>query len=230
MGRAQVAAAFNRLVLDGTAARHEVMFGDLARQVIAGMDVRAGQTVLDIGCGAGWATARLCKLTPGAHAVGIDIADEMVNLAHTLPGQGGRIRFERMAVEEIGFPDASFDHAFALGVLEFTGDPGRALKEVARVLRPGGRLELVVRAHPALGAAASWAERLGIPIFEQPLEVWAAWMGAAGFEVVGQGVLTDARIDAGIEPPFAPTVWAADPEEQARLGAAGALHLRGRKA
>lgn len=230
MGRAKIEAAFNGLAADGTAAEHERLFGDLARQVIAGMEIRAGQSVIDVGCGTGWATARICKLTPGAHAVGIDVAEEMIALAQGIPGQGGRIRFERMAMEEIGFPDGSFDHAFILGSLEFTADPRRGLGEIARVLRPGGRVELVVRAHPGAGTAATWAERLGIPVFEQPMETWAGWLVAAGFEVLEQDLLVDSRVAAGIEPTFIPTVWAADEGERARQSAAGVLHLRAKKA
>lgn len=100
-----------------------------------------GQTqgrVLDIGCGPGW---ELAELSAGAWGVGVDLHP---HLAVAQPA----VRADAM---RLPFPDRIFDLALALDVLEQTGvDPRLALAEVARVLRPGGRLLLRVPAHPWL--------------------------------------------------------------------------------
>lgn len=90
-------------------------------------------TILDVGTGPGEIAARLARA--GRRVVGIDIAPEMVALAsRVLDGLALQADAERLP-----FEDESFDGAMAVWVLNHVGDPVRALSEIHRVLRPGGR-------------------------------------------------------------------------------------------
>ena len=84
-----LAATFDRWAAAGRGAEMESEHGDVARQVIAGMGIRAGDQILDLGCGSGWATRLLAKAAAGAQATGIDIspamvAEEMEHLSNAL--------------------------------------------------------------------------------------------------------------------------------------------------
>lgn len=91
--------------------------------------------VLDGGMGSGRLCAELAR--SGWTVTGIDASARMVELARSrLPHLAARLRQARL--EALPFPDGSFDAVVATGVLEYVDDLGHALRELARVLRPGG--------------------------------------------------------------------------------------------
>jgi SAM-dependent methyltransferase len=97
-----------------------------------------GKKVLEIGCGLGTDGAQFALA--GADYTGIDLTDAAVDLARrrfdlfNLPGA-----FRTADAENLDFPDESFDVVYSHGVLHHTPDTVRAVQEVHRVLRPGGR-------------------------------------------------------------------------------------------
>ncbi|MGH6957083.1 MAG: class I SAM-dependent methyltransferase, partial [Caulobacteraceae bacterium] len=101
----------------------------------------AGKDVLEIGCGAGPATALFAE--GGARVTAIDITEAGVELTrrHT---EGLNVTVKRMDAERLEFPDASFDHAFAWGVLHHSDHSETAFAQIARVLRPGGTALVMV--------------------------------------------------------------------------------------
>jgi SAM-dependent methyltransferase len=120
-----------------------------------------GDWVLDIACGTGlvsFAAAR--AVGPRGHVLGVDLSGGMVAAAqqraatHTPPNT----RFERMDAEQLDLPDASFDVVLCALGLMYLPDPAQALREMRRVLRPGGRLVLAVWGERA---RCGWA-----PVFE----------------------------------------------------------------
>lgn len=107
--------------------------------------VNPGETVLDIGCGAGVDTlVAACLVGPTGRVVGVDATPEMVararaNLALT---SLTNVSFEIAAAETLPFPDGEFDVVVSNGVFNLTVDKEQALREAHRVLKPGGRLLL----------------------------------------------------------------------------------------
>jgi 2-polyprenyl-3-methyl-5-hydroxy-6-metoxy-1,4-benzoquinol methylase len=108
--------------------------------------VRAGERVLDVGCGEGRFTAELTAAR--VHGVGIDVAEEPLRRARAAhPGVDVRL------VDACGpwpLPDASFDAVWAGEVIEHVADTAAWLSEVRRVLRPGGRLLVSTPNHSRL--------------------------------------------------------------------------------
>lgn len=106
---------------------------------------RPGERVLDAACGPGVLTRGLLpRIRPGGRVTGIDFSERMVALATTHLGAEPDAGFEVMDVERLGFPAATFDLAICgFGLMHFP-DAGRALAEVRRVLKPGGRIALSV--------------------------------------------------------------------------------------
>jgi arsenite methyltransferase len=105
-------------------------------------DLHEGETVLDLGSGAG-ADVLISARRVGAtgRAIGLDMTDEMLELARANAAEAGvaNVEFVKGYLEEIPLPDASVDVVISNCVINLAGDKPRVLAEAARVLRPGGR-------------------------------------------------------------------------------------------
>ena len=105
---------------------------------------RAGERALDIGCGPGLTTEGLARAVgPSGSVLGIDIAQPMLTLAARRCANLPQVRFGRCDVTALTMADASIDVALASQVYEYVEDIDGALRELARVIRPGGRALLV---------------------------------------------------------------------------------------
>lgn len=108
-----------------------------------------GKAVLDVGCGDG--TYAIEAATRGAAATGIDRAPDMIAAARAR-GAASDARFIEGDALALPFGDGSFDVVVAVTLLCFVPDAQGAVREMARVLRPGGRLVL-----GDLGRLSTWA-------------------------------------------------------------------------
>jgi SAM-dependent methyltransferase len=96
-----------------------------------------GKRVLDVGCGTGVDLVRFAQ--GGARVTGVDIADSAIGLARKNVAQRGlRAGLVVADGERLPFADGSFDYVFAHGVAQYTTDGPRLVREVHRVLAPGG--------------------------------------------------------------------------------------------
>jgi SAM-dependent methyltransferase len=100
--------------------------------------LRAGTSVLDIGCGPGSITVDLARLVAPGPVIGIDRSEEAIAAAQGLPGGASRVSFEAGDLYSLRFDDSTFDVVHAHQVLQHLEDPVGALVEMARVCRPDG--------------------------------------------------------------------------------------------
>jgi arsenite methyltransferase len=105
-------------------------------------DLHEGETVLDLGSGAGadvLISAR--RVGESGRAIGLDMTDEMLELARANAAEAGvtNVEFLKGYIEDIPLPDDSVDAVISNCVINLAGDKRKVLAETARVLRPGGR-------------------------------------------------------------------------------------------
>lgn len=139
-----------------------ISFGlsDTISHTVQALWPRPGERILDIGTGTGWG-ARLAAWR-GARVTGVDIAPGMVEAAKTLSaGLDPRPVFRPGAAEALPFPDMSFDGVLSTYGVIFSSEPTRAAAEMARVLRPGGRLALATWADDPEGYIAAFFGLVG---------------------------------------------------------------------
>jgi ubiquinone/menaquinone biosynthesis C-methylase UbiE len=106
------------------------------------VDLHEGETVLDLGSGAGADVLISAKrVGPTGRAIGLDMTDEMLALARANAREAGarNVEFVKGHIEQIPLPDASVDVVISNCVINLSADKPQVLREAARVLRPGGR-------------------------------------------------------------------------------------------
>jgi ubiquinone/menaquinone biosynthesis C-methylase UbiE len=129
-----------------TAGYNAPVAADLARRTAAGHaafflpHLHRHMALLDVGCGPGSITLDLAGVVDAGTVVGVDVSPWLVGRARIAAGERGVVtaRFAAASVLELPFGDGSFDAVFAHALLEHLADPPAALRELHRVLRPGG--------------------------------------------------------------------------------------------
>ena len=108
--------------------------------------LQPGETVLDVGCGAGIDTILAARAVgPTGRAIGLDLLEEMCERARGHARDAGVAEwteFVRGEMEDIPLPDASVDVVISNGVINLSPRKSRVLAEIRRVLRPGGRISV----------------------------------------------------------------------------------------
>lgn len=127
------------------------------RTLIGQAGLSPGQRVLEIGCGTGNMSLRLKRAHPGVEFVGSDPDPLALRHARRKARRLTGIRFERGYAQRLPYADASFDRVLSALMLHHLDDATKraAAAEVARVLRPGGRLHLVDMTAQGQGCMAS---------------------------------------------------------------------------
>lgn len=141
--------------------------GEFIPWVIERLQIAPGDQVLEVGFGPGVAIQYVTKQTPAGHIAGVDYSDVMVQQATTRNAAAiaaGKVELHYGAAAVLPFPDQCFDSAFAINSMQLWPDAVAGLREIRRVLKPGGRLVLGFTAHagqapeplPALATAAGF--------------------------------------------------------------------------
>ncbi|MCS7043797.1 MAG: arsenite methyltransferase [Bryobacteraceae bacterium] len=157
-------------------------------------ELKPGETVLDLGSGGGidvLLSAR--RVGPAGKAYGLDMTDEMLELARENQRKAGveNAEFLKGEIENIPLPDSSVDVVISNCVINLSADKDRVLREVFRVLRPGGRL-----------AVADVVVRGEVPAeIRRSIELWAGCIAGALEENEYRRKLEEAGfVDISIEP------------------------------
>ncbi len=112
------------------------------RALVDAVDPRAGERVLDVATGTGLVATELLSRS-ACTVVGLDQSPEMLAAARArfaAAGVGARIELVEGEAERLPFADASFDALTFTYLLRYVDDPAATVRELARVLRPGGRI------------------------------------------------------------------------------------------
>jgi arsenite methyltransferase len=136
------------------------------------LDVPEGGVALDVGAGPGSITRSLAHAAgPDGLALGVDISEPMLARA-VRAAAGPQVGFLRADAQRLPFRDKTIDVAVSIAVLQLIPDPAAALSEIARVLKPGGRLAVMV------------------PTLRPPVDLWRA-LPTGGAHIFGDDEVGD---------------------------------------
>jgi len=129
-------AAANRLRI-----LHDV-YGPGARRVLLDAGIKPGMRVADLGCGVGMTTALLAELVgPTGEVVGVDLsAAQLAQAQELMPSEFSNVKFVEASATDTGLPYGSFDLVYSRFLLIHLVEPVAALREMHRLLKPGGIL------------------------------------------------------------------------------------------
>lgn len=117
-------------------------------RAIEALDIAKSDHIVDIGCGHGRSLATLVARAPKGHVTGVDPSELMAEMAVKRNRElvkARRVEVAISGVDALPFPDDAFDKALCVHVVYFWANLDSAFHEIARVLKPGGRLALVFR-------------------------------------------------------------------------------------
>ncbi|RXT05850.1 class I SAM-dependent methyltransferase [Ammoniphilus sp. CFH 90114] len=142
-------------------------------------------TILDAGCGDGYGTRKMARL--GYHMIGIDISKDMIEEAKSQQGHLP-IQFIQADVVSLPFQDDSFDGVLSINCLEWIQSPLTGLRELKRVLKPGGRLCLGILGPTAAPRQHSYKRLYGEEVICNTMMPWecARLLEENGFRILDQ--------------------------------------------
>ncbi|WP_447980116.1 class I SAM-dependent methyltransferase [Candidatus Nitrospira bockiana] len=117
----------------------------IAERAIELLDAQPNDSVLEVGFGPGVGIELLARSASSGLVAGIDPSTEMVDQATARNAEGirtGRVVLKQGVAESVPFKDARFDKALAINSMQIWPDAGAGLREIRRVLKPGGKLVL----------------------------------------------------------------------------------------
>lgn len=140
-----VAEAFGYSVEELTSIPAEANMALSCGNPVATANLRPGEVVVDLGSGGGldvFLAAR--KVGPAGKAIGIDMTPEMIELARKNAAKGNitNVEFHLGTIDKLPLPDASVDVVISNCVINLAPDKAAVFREIARVLKPGGRLSI----------------------------------------------------------------------------------------
>lgn len=175
--------------------------GEPEERLLALLDLGGSERVLDAGCGSGFHSLLVAERVPDGCVVAVDVSSEMLARLRTLAaGRGLSDRIDVQLADGLALPlpDGSVDRALSAAVWHHLADPQGAARELARVLRPGGRVVVsdlaIVASQKAIAGLDGHDRGFGPADMVRILET--AGFAEVQVETVGRWVL-----GSGVKPP-----------------------------
>jgi SAM-dependent methyltransferase len=146
------------------------MLAEVNDALFDGAAIEAGDRVLDVGCGAGATTRIAARLAGPGHALGVDISAPLLKRARASNADEGitNAAYERGDAQLYAFPPAGYDVVISRGGVMFFADHASAFRNLARALRPGGRLAFICPQPPGPESEESRALGLFARLVDKP--------------------------------------------------------------
>ena len=183
-----VAEAFGYTPEELTSIPAEANMGLSCGNPTATAHIRPGEVVVDLGSGGGLDVFLASKMVgPEGRAIGIDMTPAMLDRARANAEAGGytNVEFYRSTIDQIPLPDASVDCVISNCVLNLAPDKPAVFREIARVLKPGGRVavsDIALKSELPEAVTQSIAAYVGCIAGAIQIDEYRAGLLAAGFE------------------------------------------------
>jgi arsenite methyltransferase len=216
---------FNRWAEAGRGAGMEQDHLPITLPVLERIHLASTDNVLDLGCGSGWLSRRIGKLVPEGRVVGMDISDEMIRVARRTSVDWENLLFVIGEVQEIPWEPNFFSHVISVESAYYWPNPAAGVKEIHRVLRPGGAAWILINYYRDNPYCHQWGPLLAVPTQLLSAHDWANLFRDAGFAPVAQ----ERIVDRTPTPETYAGRWFRDAEELRAFKAEGALLVHARK-
>lgn len=166
----------------GKTASMESHHAPVTRRAVERMGIEAGDRVLDLGCGSGWAARQLApRVGPRGLVVGVDISDAMIREAQEAPDPPRNVRYLCAPAEQIPWSNDFFSHVLSVESFYYYPDQRAVLDELRRITAPGGRLFLLMCLYKGHPTAEKWVGQLPVPVHLRSPAEYRALLEDAGW-------------------------------------------------
>ncbi|HXC47482.1 MAG TPA: class I SAM-dependent methyltransferase [Candidatus Sulfotelmatobacter sp.] len=216
---------FNRWAEAGRGEGMEQDHLPITLPAVEKMGLAATDNVLDVGCGSGWLARRLAKRVPEGRVVGMDVSDAMIRVARRTSLEFENILYAAGEVGEIPWDANFFNHAISVESAYYWPEPAAGIREIFRVLRPGGHAWILINYYRDNLHCHQWGPLLAVPTHLLFAEEWVEFFHAAGF----MDVVPERVIDPSPSLEVYNGRWFRDAAQLRAFKAEGALLIRGSK-
>jgi len=180
---------FNRWAAAGEGEQMERHHRSVTEKTLRLMDLRAGERVLDLGCGSGWATRLLARLVGEGpegfgQVVGLDVSDAMVRLAREASKDFENILYVLGSAQQIPWEENFFDKVLSVESFYYYPDQDRALMELFRVMAPRGRLLILINLYKDNAYSLQWVDKVKVPVHVRSAAEYVELLKKHAFEKV----------------------------------------------
>jgi len=165
----------------------------IAAGMLAQMEFAPDDKILDVGCGAGWLCGILADKVPQGQVVGMDVADEMVRRARQRHPERPNLMFIIAGVEDIPWDDNFFNKIVSIESAYYWPDPAQGMRELLRVLQPGGEARLLINLYKENVYSHQWRDKLGVATHLLSGDEWCELFRQAGFGETKHSRVPDPR-------------------------------------
>jgi SAM-dependent methyltransferase len=172
---------FNEWARAGRGEGMEKGHRPVGEQAIEQMNVQPDDRILDVGCGSGWATRLMAQKAAAGKVVGIDISDEMIELARSTSLEFPNVQYEVATAESLPFSDNEFTQVFSMESLYYYSNMVAALREIHRVTTDGGSFVTVIDLYLENSPSHQWIPTLKVPVHLLGVPEYRTLFETAGF-------------------------------------------------
>ncbi len=179
---------FNEWADQGKGEEMEHHHISITQQTLAMMKLGPGDKVLDLGCGAGWASRLMAEAVndtdkPG-QVIGLDVSDEMIRRARSSSRSYENLMFVIGSAQQIPWEENFFDKVLSVESFYYYADQDRALAELFRVAAPRGELYILINLYRDNHYSLRWVEELKVPVQVRSEQEYIDLLKAHTFEDV----------------------------------------------
>ncbi len=197
---------FDRWATEGRDKGMEERHWNTAKEALARMPVEAGDVVLDLGCGSGYAGRALRETYDAGAVYGLDGSPAMARNAASYTADD-RVGYVVGEFGSLPFADEAVDHVWSMEAFYYATDPEETLAEVARILRPGGTFYCAVNFYEENHHSHGWEENVSIDMTRWSHREYREAFRAAGLSVAEQGTIPDREVEVPPASAFPADGW-----------------------
>ena len=216
---------FNKWAEAGRGEAMEQEHLPITLPVLEKMRIAGGENILDLGCGGGWLSRRLAKMVGAGRVVGMDVSDEMIRVARRTSLDYENLLFVTGEVGEIPWEPNFFHHAISVESAYYWPEPAAGIREMFRVLRPGGAAWVLINYYRDNPHCHQWGELLAVRTHLLLAGEWEEMFREAGFAEVGK----ERVVDRSATPEVYAGRWFRDARQLREFKSEGALLVTGKK-
>jgi SAM-dependent methyltransferase len=217
---------FNRWAEQGRGRGMDRSPWEITRQIIESMNIGPHDNVMDLGCGAGWATRVLAQRASRGLVLGIDLSDRMIAQANAGYRNPPNALFLVASPAGIPCPPDFFSSLLSVETIYYYPDIQSVFNEVFRILVERGKAHFMINYYQENVYSHAWAKHVDIPLQLLGIEDYLGLLSNSGFRASSHRRIINST---PLPEDWTPTHWFPTRLEQERFQAEGALLLTAEK-